>query len=154
MKRTVRLVLLFCFLSALIGAPQAWGQEQSCTVRIVAPSAEDKVAESDQVKGTGATPADTYLWVFVHRKGLALWWPQGGGPAIITKGAWEATATFGQERDNGRQFEIAVAVVDRSTNEKLLNWVKKAEETGQYPGINFPSTVEGCQLQRLTVTKR
>ena len=78
----------------------------------------------------------------------------GGGAAIITKGTWEVTATFGQERDNGRQFEIAAVVVDRNTNEKLMNWAKKAEETGQYPGMNFPSTVEACKLQQVTVTKR
>src|SRR5208337_5228443 len=139
MDKAMRLILLFWLFSALIGTVQAQGQ--SCTVTIVAPSAEDKVAEMDQVKGTGTIPADTYLWVFAHRKGLALWWPQGGGPAVITKGTWEVTATFGLERDNGRQFEIAAAVVDRNTNEKLMNWVNKASETGQYPGMNFPSTV-------------
>jgi hypothetical protein len=64
------------------------------------------------------------------------------------------TATFGQKRDNGSQFEIAAVVVDRTTNDKLLNWVKKAEETGQYPGMEFPSTIEACQLQQVTVTKR
>jgi hypothetical protein len=153
-KKTVVLALLVCLLSALTVSAQVPGKEQSCTVRIVAPSAEDKVAETDQVKGTGAIPVDTYLWVFVHRKGLALWWPQGGGSAVITKGTWEVTATFGRERDNGRQFEIAAAVVDRNTNEKLVNWGKKAEETGQYPGMDFPSVVEACKLQEVTVTKR
>jgi hypothetical protein len=151
MNKMFCLAVLVCILSVLI-APQAQGQ--GCAVKILSPSPEDRVAETDQVKGTGAIPADTYLWVFVHRNGLALWWPEGGGPAVITKGNWEVTATFGLERDSGHQFEIAAAVVDRNTNEKLVNWAKQVEETGRYPGMTFPSTVDACQLQKVTVTKR
>ncbi|HWY19881.1 MAG TPA: hypothetical protein VNX26_01605 [Candidatus Acidoferrum sp.] len=155
MKRILHLMLFFCsFSTFLIGLAPATGQEQGCTVKIVSPSNDDRVGEVDDVKGTGAIPAGTYLWVFAHRRGLALWWPEGGGAAVITKGAWLVTATFGQERDNGRQFEIAAVVVDRATNAKLENWVTKAGETGQYPGMNLPAPVEGCNLQQVTVTKR
>ena len=112
MKKTIRTVLVFWFLAVLIGPAEAQGQEQSCNVQIVSPSGDDKVAETEQVKGTGNIPVGTYLWIFVHRKGLALWWPQGGGPATITKGGWEVMATFGVERDNGHQFEIAAAGSD------------------------------------------
>jgi hypothetical protein len=140
--------LLFCAVPK-----ETWGQTQNCAVKIAAPKDGDTVTETDDVTGTGAIPAGSYLWIFVHRKGLALWWPEGGGAATITQGKWMVTATFGVERDNGRQFEIATAVVDRNANEKLANWVKKTAETGQYPGMDFPSTVDGCKVERVTVTK-
>jgi hypothetical protein len=140
-------LLFFCLVD------KSLGQDQDCTVRIVSPRNDDKVAEVDQVTGTGTIPPGTYLWVLAHRQGLALWWPEGAGPATITKGSWNVTATFGVERDNGRRFEVSAAVVDRTTNEKLVGWVKKTNETGQYPGIDYPATVKGCAPDQVTVTK-
>jgi hypothetical protein len=140
--------VLFC---CLVG--EFRGQEQGCTVKIVLPKDGGKVTETDQVSGIGTIPAGTYLWIFAHRRGLAFWWPEGAGPAVITKGSWDVAATFGVERDNGRQFEVSAAVVDRATNEKLVGWVKKTNETGQYPGIDYPPTVKDCAPDQVTVTK-
>jgi hypothetical protein len=152
MNQSILLAAVCCAL-LLIVSVESWGQGQSCTVRIVTPADGGSVSETDDVKGAGTIPAGSYLWIFAHRKGLALWWPEGGGAATVTQGKWLVTATFGVERDNGRQFEIAAGVVDQSTNEKLMHWVSKTAETGQYPGISMPPTVQGCRLEQVTVTK-
>jgi hypothetical protein len=52
-----------------------------------------------------------------------------------------AGVTFGTEKDVSREFETATAVVDSNTHEQLRTWVKKAEESGRYPGVKFPSIV-------------
>jgi hypothetical protein len=127
--------------------------QNDCHVAITVPHDGGNVSETDDVRGTGKIPGGAYLWIFAHRKGLALWWPEGGGPATITNGEWDVTATFGQARDKGHPFEISAAVVDQSTHDKLVAWVKKTNETGQYPGMDHPTTVQGCAPVRLTVTK-
>jgi hypothetical protein len=105
------------------------------------------------VSGTASIPAGKYLWVLAHREGLALWWPEGGGSATVIDGSWKALVTYGVDRDVSYRFEVATAVVDQGINERLMAWVKKTGETGQYPGIEFPSTVDGCPIQRITVTR-
>ena len=129
-------------------------EKQNCTVTIVSPKPGQTVTEDAQVEGTASIPSGSFLWVFAHRKGLQLWWPQGGGPASISiRGNWQVVVTFGTERDTGREFEIATAVVDPNTNEQLRGWVKRAEESGRYPGFQFPSITAGCKITDVTVTK-
>lgn len=148
-------VALSCIL---IGLP-SWtfaqkAEKQGCTVTIASPKSGQTVTEDAQVEGTASIPPGNFLWVFAHRKGLQLWWPQGGGPApMSSSGSWQVVVTFGTERDTGREFEIATAVVDANTNEQLRSWVKRAEETGRYPGIQFPSSVTGCKIADVTVNK-
>jgi len=149
----MQVMLSLSLLIPMICSAWAQAQDQGCSVKINAPSNQQTVGETGDVSGTGAIPAGTYLWVFDHRKGIALWWPQGGGSAVITRGSWDVLANFGLDRDNGSQFEIVAVVVDQKTNDELLNWVKGAEETGRYPGMELPHTVAACRLEQVTVTK-
>ena len=129
-------------------------ETQGCMVTITSPRSGQTVTEDAQVEGTASTPAGSFLWLFAHRKGLQLWWPQGGGPAPLSPtGKWQTVVTFGTDRDTGREFEIATAVVDANTNEQLRSWVKRAEDSGRYPGIQFPSVAGGCRIASITVTK-
>lgn len=129
-------------------------EPQGCSVTITSPKSGQTVAEDAQVEGTASIPAGSSLWVFAHRKGLQLWWPQGGGPATTSSsGKWQTVVTFGTDRDTGREFEIATAVVDANTSEQLRSWVKRAEESGRYPGLQFPSMAAGCKIATITVTK-
>lgn len=138
---------LFTLLSASAAA-------QECSVSIVNPKGGQIVNEDANVDGKAAIPPGRFLWLFSHRKGLQLWWPQGGGAATISKdGKWQIVVTFGTERDVGREFEVAAVVVDSDTNERLRAWVTRAEETGRYPGIQLPSAVSGCRIADITVTK-
>lgn len=127
--------------------------QDKCSVEIVTPQSGESVQENTQVKGTASFTPGKFLWVFAHRKGLALWWPQGAGSAVVTGGKWEIMATLGQDRDVGREFEIAATVVDANTNQDLLAWVKKAEETGNYPGMRFPPSTKECRIAEATVIK-
>lgn len=149
------LVILNVLLIWLPGIALAQKQEsQGCSIAITSPKAGQTVAEDAQVEGSASIPAGSFLWVFSHRKGLQLWWPQGGGPAPLSAtGKWQVVVTFGTERDTGRDFEIAAAAVDANTNEQLRGWVKRAEESGRYPGIQFPSSVAGCRIADVNVTK-
>jgi hypothetical protein len=127
--------------------------QEKCSVEILTPLSGVTVQENTQVKGTASFSPGRFLWVFAHRKGLALWWPQGAGSAVVTSGRWEVMATLGQDRDVGREFEIVAAVVDASTNQDLLAWFKRAEESGNNQGINLPSTVGECRIAATTVMK-
>jgi len=139
----------FCLASA-----QEKQQKQTCAVVITDPHNGDSVQADGSVTGTATVPPGTHLWIFAHRRGLGLWWPQGGGsPQITDKGKWEALVTYGTPRDVGNDFEITTAVVADEDNNHLFNWVKKAEATGQYPGIRLPASVEGCPTPRVVVKK-
>ena len=150
MKKVGRIWLM----ATLFAGAAGYAQAQECSVAVVSPSPNGKVAEADTVTGPAALPADTYLWVFTHRKGVAMWWPQGGTPATVSEGSFTAPAYFGTAAENGMAFEIAVAVVDKQTNEKLLQYSRKAASSGQYPGMDFPATVRSCKVERMMVTKR
>ncbi len=142
------------FAMASLGIMSAKQKQQTCNIVITTPSEGDSVQGEGQVEGTATVPAGTHLWIFAHRKGLGLWWPEGGGSAPISaKGKWEVLVTYGIPRDAGSDFEITTAVVSDADNDRLLNWVKRAEETGQYPGMRLPASVEGCPTPRRVVKK-
>jgi hypothetical protein len=128
-------------------------KEGRCTVEITEPKTGESVGAEALVSGVARIPAGTYLWVFTHRKGLAIWWPQGGGAAAIENGKWSVLVTFGGPQDRGAPFEVAALVVDHATHAKLEAWFKQAEESKSYPGMRLPVFVEGCEPPKITVTK-
>lgn len=151
--RFVILLLSFFFATQFLYLA-AQQKAAECEVQIVSPQAGNRVSAEGMVEGTANMPAGKHLWIFAHRKGLALWWPEGGGPALVQNGRWQVLVTFGLPRDAGSDFEITAAVVDDARNAELLNWVKKAEETGNYPGIVLPASVSGCLVRSVIVTKQ
>jgi hypothetical protein len=122
-----------------------------CAVDITAPKPGGKVRGDALVSGTAKIPADTYLWILAHKKGLRGWWPQGGGEADVKEGKWEVLVVFGKPGEIGT-FEIAAVVVDKQTNEDLKRWVEDAPRKS-YPPINFPNPVEGCSVKTVPVDK-
>lgn len=140
------MVLLPCVVSAQTN-PSA------CTVEIQAPTANSQVGENQDVSGIASIPPGTKLWIFAHRKGLALWWPQGSGPAEINQGKWKVVAYFGVPRDIGSEFEITARVVNAAVNKSLEEWVITSEKSGRYPGISMPEWVSGCIGNTVTVKK-
>jgi hypothetical protein len=153
MKRERRLVFACALLVGLVTPHLAGGQDQQCAVRIATPKDGGSVSGNGLASGTASIPPGRYLWVLAHREGLALWWPEGGGSATVTGGNWKAVVTYGVGHDSSYRFEVATAVVDQDTNSRLMNWVREAEKTGQYPGIEWPRTVDGCAIQKITVTR-
>jgi hypothetical protein len=100
-------------------------------------------------------PAGNALWAFAHRKGLAIWWPQGGGAAAIDqRGEYDVLVSLGGPQDVGAEFDIILQVVDGAESAKLDAWFKRSAETGNYPGMTLPAFVSGCGVPpKVTVIK-
>src|ERR1035438_9069066 len=133
------------------------GQQQhveSCRVEFTEPKQGDLVSNEGDVKGVATLPPGKHLWVFAHRRGLALWWPQGGGPAQVDKQKWLAVVTYGQDRDRASECEVAAVVLEERDHAEMLNVVKRYEERGEYPGVRLPPPAGGCSLAKIIVTKR
>jgi hypothetical protein len=137
------------FDTPIVRMPKANAQE--CSVDITAPKPGGKVRSDALVSGTGKIPANSYLWILAHRKGLKGWWPQGGGEADVKERKWEVLVVFGKPGEIGT-FEIAAVVVDQQTNGDLKRWVEDAPRKN-YPPINFPNPVEGCSVKTVLVDK-
>ena len=140
-------------LIVLLGAMAAAGVARSaladtpasaCSLSIVEPRTGERHGGGVLVSGKASVPADRFLWTFSHRRGLAVWWPQGGGPATINDGEYAVLTTLGQPQDVGAEFEIRVQIVDAAESEKLNAWFKRGDATGRYDGIPLPPAAEGA----------
>jgi len=149
-QRTVTLLLL----AAALWIAAAQEMVNPCTVQIANPQSGDRVQAEANISGLARNiPAGAHVWLFAHRRGLGLWWPQGGGAAQIRDGRWQVYVTFGQTRDSGSDFEITAAVLSDAGNADMNNWVKRAEDTGQYPGVRLPASLQGCVSNAVVVTR-
>jgi hypothetical protein len=128
--------------------------EKSCTVEFSEPRQGGTVSGQGTAKGTATVPPGKHLWIFAHIQGLALWWPQCGGPARIEKDRWVCQVTYGQNRDSGSDFEVAAAVLDDKDNTDMRNVIKGYEQKGAYPGVELPPPTEGCAISRVIVTRK
>lgn len=132
----------------------AQDKPNSCGVEFTTPQSGDRVAGEGNVSGSAKNlPPGAHVWVFAHRRGLGLWWPQGGGAAKVQEGKWLAFVTYGQSRDLGSDFELTTAVLGDTSDADMNNWIKRAEETGQYPGIRLPASLQGCISKTVVVTR-
>lgn len=154
LQNKVRLIagtvlMLTVLISVVLAQDRSTKQSSTaCAVTISFPGNDARVEESGDVRGTARdTPVGSHLWVLAHRKGLALWWPQGGGEVSVPEGGreWVASVTYGQDRDRGRQFEVIAMVVDDPTHAMLSRWISRAESTGSYPGITLPRAHDECK---------
>lgn len=155
-RRTVATIIVVYFLALWVEAPPAGAQEPgACKVEITTPKPGDQVGESGKVRGTARIPDGTHLWVLAHMKDLvAEWWPQGGRAAVVEpNGEWVIVTGYGLARDIGEAFEVAAVVVDANTHHRLLNWVNRAKETGDYPPIEFPTPLDECVPVKVVVEK-
>jgi hypothetical protein len=142
------------FLVASIWTAVAQEKSNPCIAEFTTPQSGDRVAGEGDVSGSAKNlPAGSHVWVFAHRRGLGLWWPQGGGAAKVQDGKWLAFVTYGQNRDLGSDFELTVAVLADAADADMNNWIKRAEETGQYPGVRLPASQQGCITKSIVVTR-
>lgn len=90
----------------------------------------ESVEEDGAINGKASIPHDYYLWVLVHRtlpyKKQDRWWPQGDSE-ISSEGKWDVWVTYGNPKDIGHEFEIAVIIVDRTEHLKLQAWIKTGD---------------------------
>jgi len=131
-------------------------QDAACKVDIRSPKSGDTVEMEIQVQGSASVPPGAYLWILAHRKGIAQWWPQGGGAARIEKGDFDVYVTLGLDRDSGRTFETMAIVLDKAGNAELEKWVSNSDAKQNWSiGLKVPSPMPGCEAQvRTIVVKR
>ena len=145
-------ILILMLLAPWTGFAQQ--KTNACSINLVSPQNGDRVSSEANATGSAKDlPPGTHVWIFAHRQGLALWWPQGGGAAQIRDGRWTVFVTYGQPRDMGSDFEVTAAVLGDRASAELDNWMTRAEHTGQYPGIPLPASVQGCLIGTVTVTR-
>jgi hypothetical protein len=148
MIKTRQWACVCCALTILTGcattAAAQTARASACSITIETPRTGEKHGPEVLVTGTASIPPGRYLYGFVRRRGLALWWPAGGGEAVIDRGTYSTLATLGLSRDIGAEFELVVQVVGADDHNRLQQWFKRAEETGQYPGMSLPAFTEGC----------
>ena len=117
---------------------------------ITSPKNEEDASSVLKVFGRSKKVPNKHLWLFAQRKGLSVWWPQGGEIAVDDHGEWMQSAFIGEPRDVGFKFEIVAMWVSDSTHQDLTNYLQSVEKTGQFPGIRLP---EGSPVARVTVKK-
>lgn len=117
---------------------------------ITSPKNEEEVSSVVKIQGKGKKLPGKHLWVFAQRKGLSVWWPQGGEAEIGENGEWVQSTFIGQPQDVGFKFEIVAIWVSDSIHKDLIDYLQTIEKTGRYPGIRLP---EGSPVARVTVRK-
>ena len=127
--------------------------EKGCTVEFSEPKQGSSVSGEGKASGTATFPPGKHLWIFAHIQGLALWWPQCGGPAQIEKDRWVCHVVYGQNRDSGSDFEVAAVVLDDKDDTDMRN-VIKGYQKGEYPGVELPPPTDGCPISKVIVTRK
>lgn len=117
---------------------------------ITSPKTDDEVGSVVKVYGKGKKISDKHLWLFAQRKGLSVWWPQGGEITLDEKDEWMQSAFIGQAQDVGFKFELVTIWVNDAIHKDLIDYLQTSEKTGRYPGIRLP---EGSPVARVTVRK-
>jgi len=127
----------------------------SCAIAITYPKPGTSVGSAGLFKGTAQIPSSSHLWVFVHKRALNVWWPQGGGTGEtpINNGQWvEIEVFYGNDGDIGEDFEVAAAAVGDDADKQLKNWIATARDRNYAP-IQFPDTIPGCPVARVRFTQ-
>ncbi|MCK4730968.1 MAG: hypothetical protein KAT65_00790 [Methanophagales archaeon] len=127
---------------------------QTPTVKITSPKEGDEVPVSTPVSGTfsGELPEGLYMWVVINpHPSPGQWWPQGGR-IDPWKGQWNVLAGLGREKEDiGKEFDIAVILVNEKDNQYYTNYLETGQRTGSYPGIPLPPS--GKIMDRITVVR-
>lgn len=122
-------------------------------VKIKSPAEGEKVPTNILISGTFSEEIqnDQYMWVVVHPYDSMGWWPQLGQIKPF-RGVWNTQAVIGQGKDTGKEFDIAVILVNKESNQKYLNYMEEGKTTGNYPEIQLPQ--DAITYDRITVTRK
>ncbi|HEB35871.1 hypothetical protein LCGC14_0843930 [marine sediment metagenome] len=120
-------------------------------LKIISPSQDIECGASVIVEGWSNNFSGKFLWVFAHVKFLKdTWWPQPGPLSIEPDGRWSGIAFLGGSQDISFDFEIKAMWVGSSVDRMLRNYLRRGEETKNYPGMRLP---EGSPSAMVTVKK-
>ena len=92
-RLTLRTAAASTLVCALFPSPNTAQSPSAaaCAVTIVSPKTGEKHGPDVLVSGTATVPAGRHLWIFARRKGVAIWWPQGGGAASVERGEYSSS---------------------------------------------------------------
>lgn len=148
MRQIQMLVALLVTVAGLAPPVAAQDRTQQCAVTAETPR---RITESaGPVSGTATLPPEGHLWVLARMKGLARWYPQGEGPAVVQGGSWTVHVTYGEPGQLGT-FEVAVVVVGSRSDQILRTWVDQSRPP--YTPIPLPNTLPQCPMHMLEVQK-
>lgn len=124
-------------------------------IKITRPKEGDEVPISTMVSGTfsGELPEGQYMRVVINpHPSPSQWWPQGGR-INPWKGEWTVQARLGREKEDiGKEFDIAVILVNEKDDQYYREYLKTGQETGSYPGIPLPASTN--IIDRITVMRK
>lgn len=124
-------------------------------IKITSPKEGDEVPVSTIVSGTfsGELQEGQYIWVVINpHPSPGQWWPQGGR-INPWKGQWNVQVWLGREKeDTGKEFDIAVILVNEKDDQYYRDYLKTGQETGSYPGIPLPASAD--IIDRITVMRK
>ena len=112
---------------------------QSARIRVDSPKPGVPVEKTGIVEGRATLPPGASLWVLVRREGLEGWWPQGGGPVPVKQGRWRTCVKYGEQHDQGHDFEICAIAVQRPTQELWRRWVERAAAGHSDAPVSLPA---------------
>ena len=133
---------LFFLIFSLSIAELSFGQPV-IQIDVHEPSKDgQEVGMRTMVKGTAIIPKNNFLWILAHRikDHEDSWWPQGVIEIDPQNPTWTKYVRFGEERDIGYQFEIAVITVAKEEHEKLNRYWFMVKNTGRSNPIKMPPT--------------
>lgn len=125
-------------------------------VSILEPSEASLVPQDILVTGIlSEFPPYSNIWLIVVPPNN-LFYPQWPPPTVYTVGdetTWEGRALLGQPEEVGMQFSVFAVVADPQADKTLRDYVRRCEETGDWPGL--PSLPPGANVyyDLITVTR-
>jgi hypothetical protein len=108
-----------------------------------------------KVEGTvsKALKEGEYMWIAVnHFVCPGDWWPQTGGPIkpYAKTLTWKGIAYIGAgKQDIGKEFEIAVLIVDEELNSKFRDYMNECEEKQDWPPITKEKIQKGIIEEKI-----
>ena len=117
---------------------------------ITFPDANAECGSVLTVQGRSVRVPGKHLWLFLHRRGLAVWWPQSGEILVEEDGGWMQNAFVGMPHDVGFKFELKVIWLDEDAHTRMEDYLLRGESTGSFPGIRLP---DGSPMTQTTCTR-
>lgn len=117
---------------------------------IMSPRDGDECSRILRVEGRSVAVAGRHLWLFAHRRGLSVWWPQGGEVLVEDDGSWMQSSFLGNAADVGFKFEVKVMWVDEDVHTQMEDYLHRGESAQYFPGIRLP---EGSPVAEVTCKK-
>ena len=110
-----------------------------------------KVGCEKDITGTAKIPSGEHLWVLAHRIDYeGVWVAQTEGKIDPKTTKWKAHVQFGEKRDIGRDFEIAVITVNETDHISLENYRREAMKSGDWKPIDMPPTTSAPVIRKVT----